>query len=103
MMIPTLWLLDAPSTVNIAVIALLSAATMSPLPFAHPVRVRQWRAWNIFAMTVWIASVLVGTILAPGLPALLMPVIALGPIMVVSTVAARRIEVTTGGRLSHRG
>jgi len=103
MMIPTLWLLDAPSTVNIAVIALLSAATMSPLPFAHPVRVRQWRAWNISAMTVWIASVLVGTILAPGLPALLMPVIALGPIMVVSTVAARRIEVTTGGRLSHRG
>lgn len=103
MMIPTLWLLDAPSTVNIAVIALLSAATMSPLPFAHPVRVRQWRAWNISAMTVWIASVLVGTILAPGLPALLMPVIALGPIMVVSTVAARRIEVTTGGRLFHRG
>lgn len=103
MMIPTLWLLDAPSTVNIAVIALLSAATMSPLPFAHPVRVRQWRAWNISAMTVWIASVLVGTILAPGLPALLMPVIALGPIMVVSTVAARQIEVTTGGRLFHRG
>lgn len=103
MMIPTLWLLDSPSSVNVAIIALLSAATMSPLPFAHPVRVRQWRTWNITAMTVWIASVLAGTILAPGLPAPLLPVIALGPLMVVSTVIARQVEIATGNRLFHRG
>ena len=103
MMIPTLWLLDVPSSVTVVIIALLSVATMAPLPFAHPVRVHQWRFWNITAMTIWIASVLSGTILSPGLPSMMMPVIAVGPVMVVCTVIARQVEVVTGHRVFRRG
>lgn len=103
MVLPTLWLLDAPTSVTVAVVAVLSAATMIPLPFAHPIRVAQWRAWNITAMTVWIASVLVGTILAPGLPAAVSLAVVLGPVMVMCTVVARQFEVVTGASRVHRG
>ena len=103
MVVPTLWLLDSPSTVTTVIVGLLAAATAAPLPFAHPVRVRQWRPWNISAMTVWIIGVLVGTILAPEVPWFAQVPTVVGPVMVLAVVVARQLEVLSGDRRLDRG
>jgi phosphatidylcholine synthase len=103
MVVPTLWLLGGQPAVNAIVIGLLVIATTLPLPFAHPVRVRQWRPWNISAMTIWIASVLVATILTPDVPWPVRASVLVGPAMVIGVVLARWIEVTSEDRRLHRG
>lgn len=94
MVIPTLWLLNTSPTVTLVVVACLSILTMTNVQFAHPIRVVQWRIWNVSAISVWVAGVLFGTIWSPGIPAPLIALIFLGPLMVAGATFARQIEVT---------
>lgn len=94
MVIPTLWLLNSSPTVTLVVVACLSILTMTNVQFAHPIRVVQWRIWNVSAISVWVAGVLFGTIWSPGIPAPLIALIFLGPAMVAGSTVARQIEVT---------
>ncbi|MEI7506715.1 MAG: CDP-alcohol phosphatidyltransferase family protein [Actinomycetes bacterium] len=94
MVVPTLWLLGSSHSVTLVVVACLSILTMTNVQFAHPIRVVQWRLWNVTAISVWVAGVLFGTIWSPGIPAPLIALIFLGPLMVAGATVARQIEVT---------
>jgi phosphatidylcholine synthase len=94
MVIPTLWLLDSSHTVTLVVVACLSILTMTNVQFAHPIRVVQWRFWNVAAISVWVAGVLLGTIWSPGIPTAVIALILVGPFMVAAATFARHIEIT---------
>lgn len=94
MVVPTLWLLDSSPTVTMVVVACLSILTMTNVQFAHPVRVVQWRIWNMTAISVWVTGVLLGTIWSPQVPALIIVLVVVGPVMVAVATLARRIELT---------
>ena len=94
MVVPTLWLLDSSPTVTIVVVACLSILTMTNVQFAHPVRVVQWRIWNMTAISVWVIGVLLGTIWSPQVPALVITLVVIGPVMVALATLARRVELT---------
>jgi phosphatidylcholine synthase len=94
MVVPTLWLLDSSPTVTMVVVACLSILTMTNVQFAHPVRVVQWRNWNMTAISVWVIGVLLGTIWSPQVPALVIALVIIGPVMVAVATLARRVELT---------
>ena len=94
MVIPTLWLLDSSHTVTLIVVACLSILTMTNVQFAHPVRVVQWRIWNMTAISIWVIGVLLGTIWSPQVPALVIVLVVIGPVMVAVATLARRVELT---------
>jgi phosphatidylcholine synthase len=94
MVVPTLWLLDSSPTVTMVVVACLSILTMTNVQFAHPVRVVQWRIWNMTAISVWVIGVLLGTIWSPQVPALVIALVIIGPVMVAVATLARRVELT---------
>lgn len=94
MVVPTLWLLDSSPTVTMIVVACLSILTMTNVQFAHPVRVVQWRIWNMTAISVWVIGVLLGTIWSPQVPALVIALVIIGPVMVAVATLARRVELT---------
>lgn len=93
LVVPTLWLLGSSHAVTLAVVACLSILTLSNVQFAHPVRVVQWRAWNMTAITFWVGSVLVGTIMSPGISPVVVVLILIGPLMVASATIARKLEL----------
>lgn len=99
MVIPTLWLLDSSHTVTLVVVACLSILTMTSVQFAHPIRVVQWRFWNVAAISLWVAGVLLGTIWSPGIPTPVIALILVGPFMVAAATVARHIEITRDVRL----
>ena len=94
MVVPTLWLLDSSPTVTMVVVACLSILTMTNVQFAHPVRVLQWRVWNMTAISVWVIGVLLGTIWSPQVPALVIALVVIGPVMIAVATLARRVELT---------
>lgn len=94
MVVPTLWLLDSSPTVTMIVVGCLSILTMTNIQFAHPVRVVQWRIWNMSAISVWVFGVLLGTIWSPQVPALVVALVIIGPVMVAVATVARRVQVT---------
>ena len=94
MVVPTFWLLDSSPTVTMVVVACLSILTMTNVQFAHPVRVVQWRIWNMTAISVWVIGVLLGTIWSPQVPALVIALVVIGPVMVALATLARRVELT---------
>lgn len=94
MVVPTLWLLNSSPTVTMVVVACLSILTMTNVQFAHPVRVVQWRIWNMTAISVWVIGVLLGTIWSPQVPALVIALVVIGPVMVALATLARRVELT---------
>jgi phosphatidylcholine synthase len=94
MVVPTLWLLESSPTVTMVVVACLSILTMTNVQFAHPVRVVQWRIWNMTAISVWVIGVLLGTIWSPQVPALVIALVVIGPVMVAVATLARRVELT---------
>ena len=94
MVVPTLWLLDSSPTVTMVVVACLSILTITNVQFAHPVRVIQWRIWNMTAISVWVIGVLLGTIWSPQVPALVIALVVIGPVMVALATLARRVELT---------
>jgi phosphatidylcholine synthase len=99
MVVPTLWLLESSPTVTMVVVACLSILTMTNVQFAHPVRVVQWRIWNMTAISIWVIGVLLGTIWSPQVPALLIVLVVIGPAMVAVATLARRVELTRDTQL----
>lgn len=53
----TMYVMETPAYVNVAITVALAVLTLAPLHFTHPMRVRKLRVWNIIASVVWIASV----------------------------------------------
>ncbi|MTA27720.1 MAG: hypothetical protein F2562_02555 [Actinobacteria bacterium] len=89
MVIPTLWILEGSQLSSSVVIILLSILTLTDIEFAHPVRARSWRAWNLLSMTVWIWSVVAGVSMSPDVPMAARMVVLVGPVMIAVTVVSR--------------
>jgi phosphatidylcholine synthase len=56
LIIPSLYLLRLNPWINVVVCLFFSALTLSRLPFAHPVSVKENRAISLTFMTLWISS-----------------------------------------------
>jgi len=89
MVIPTLWLLSGSQLSSSIVIILLSVLTLTDIEFAHPVRARSWRVWNLISMTVWIWSVVAGVVTSPEVPMAAQMAMLVGPVMIAVTVVSR--------------
>jgi len=89
MVIPTLWLLSGSQLSSSIVIILLSVLTLTDIEFAHPVRARSWRVWNLISMTVWIWSVVAGVVTSPEVPMVAQMAMLVGPVMIAVTVVSR--------------
>jgi phosphatidylcholine synthase len=64
-MAPVMFLLEARTWVGSAITLVLSAASLTNMPFPHIARARWMRAWTIAGATCWIGGVAIGTIAYP--------------------------------------
>lgn len=94
MVIPTLWILGGSHLVCILVIGTLSVLTLTDIEFAHPVRARSWRSWNLASMTVWIWSVVAGVAFSPDVPVGVQVAVLVGPMMIAVSVLVRAMGST---------
>jgi phosphatidylcholine synthase len=56
LVIPTLWLLEAPHAVSVVVVLALSVLSMTDVEFAHPVQAEQWRRANVAFLGIWMTT-----------------------------------------------
>jgi phosphatidylcholine synthase len=95
MVIPTLWLLDAPGWVAITTIIGLSLLSMTDVEFAHPVQAHQWRRQNIGFMATWVLTMVVLTIVDGERHLLTSLLLLAGPAWVAVSTLLRRLERQT--------
>jgi phosphatidylcholine synthase len=64
-----LYLLEPPEWAAAVAIAILAGLSFAPIKFLHPLRVQQWRVFNIALLAVWAALALIAIVqdLLPGL------------------------------------
>ena len=97
LVIPTLWLLDAPFEVTAVVLVALSVLSMSDVEFAHPMQVVRHRPLSVTAMVVWLGAIVGLTIDAPREPNLFTAALLLaGPLWIVGQTAARFVAGRSG-------
>jgi phosphatidylcholine synthase len=65
LVVPTLWLLDAPQAVSVALMIVLGVMSMTNVEFAHPVQAEQWRRANLGFMMIWMGSMFALTLMWP--------------------------------------
>jgi phosphatidylcholine synthase len=56
LIIPTLFLLETPKSVNVLVIVFLCVGSFTSFPSPHPVRVRQWRPLTLTVTVLWLGA-----------------------------------------------
>jgi phosphatidylcholine synthase len=56
LIIPTLFLLETPRSVNVLVVVFLCVGSFTTFPSPHPVRVRQWRPLTLSITVLWLAA-----------------------------------------------
>jgi phosphatidylcholine synthase len=100
MVIPTLWLLDAGSSVNISVTLLLSVLTLSNIEFAHTIKVKRLRKVNVSAMTVWVIAVLVMSFQTADVNLTEKLILFIGPLAVIGISADRAFQQHRALRVS---
>jgi phosphatidylcholine synthase len=68
-----LYLLEPPEWGAAVAIAILAGLSFAPIKFLHPLRVQQWRVFNIALLAVWAALAFIAIVqdLSPGLYVLL--------------------------------
>ena len=64
-----LYLLEPPEWAAAVAIAILAGLSFAPIKFLHPLRVKQWRVFNIALLAVWAALACIAIVqdLSPGL------------------------------------
>ncbi|HET7383537.1 MAG TPA: CDP-alcohol phosphatidyltransferase family protein [Pseudolabrys sp.] len=64
-----LYLLEPPEWAAAVAIAILAGLSFAPIKFLHPLRVQQWRVFNIALLAVWaaLAFIAIVQVLSPGL------------------------------------
>lgn len=92
MVIPTLWLLDAPGWVSVITIVGLSLLSMTDVEFAHPVQALQWRRQNVGFMAVWVLTMVILTIADRDLNLLSSLLLMAGPAWVAVSTLLRHLQ-----------
>ena len=64
-----LYLFEPPEWIAVVAIAILAALSFAPIKFLHPLRVQQWRVFNIALLAVWAVLAFIAVVqdLSPGL------------------------------------
>lgn len=97
LVVPTLWLLDAPVEVTAVVLVGLSLLSMSDVEFAHPVQVVRRRPATIAFTTLWTGAIVGLTLAAPRDPSLLTSCLLLaGPLWIASQTIGRFVSARSG-------
>ncbi len=97
LVIPTLWLLDAPFEVTAVVLVALSVLSMSSVEFAHPMQVVRHRPATIAFTVVWLGAIVGLTIGAPREPSLATAALLLvGPLWIIGQTVARFVAGRSG-------
>lgn len=100
MVVPTLWLLDAGTSVNISVTLLLSVLTLSNIEFAHPIKVERFRKVNVIAMTVWVVAILTMSFQTSDVNFIEKLILFIGPLAVIGITADRAVQQNRALRVS---
>ena len=100
MVIPTLWLLDAGSSVNVSVTLLISVLTLSNIEFAHTIKVKRLRKVNVSAMAVWVIAVLVMSFQTADVNLTEKLILFIGPLAVIGISADRAFQQHRALRVS---
>lgn len=96
LVVPTLWLLDAPVELTAVVLVGLSALSMSDVEFAHPVQVVRRRPATIAFTALWTGAIIGLTLAAPREPSILAACLLLaGPIWITSQTIGRFVASRT--------
>lgn len=96
LVVPTLWLLDAPAAVTVFVIVGLALASMTDIEFAHPVQVVRWRTATLVFTAVWIGSIVALTVDADRSPSwLTSAVLLVGPLWITALSVVRYVDSRT--------
>lgn len=97
LVVPTLWLLDAPHELAVTVLIGLALMSMTSIEFPHPVQVAQWRTANLASCAIWVGSIVALTVEASRPVSLQMAaVLMMGPAWMVVVAVARRLADTPG-------
>jgi phosphatidylcholine synthase len=93
LVVPTLWLLDAPVELTAVVLIGLSLLSMSDVEFAHPVQVVRRRPATIAFTALWTGAIVGLTLAAPRDPSLLTACLLLaGPLWIASSTIGRFVS-----------
>jgi phosphatidylcholine synthase len=93
LVIPTLWLLQAPVEVTAVVLVGLSLLSMTDVEFAHPVQVVRRRTATIAFMVVWVGAIVGLTLDGPREPSLLTgAVLLVGPLWTATQTIGRLVS-----------
>lgn len=65
LIIPTLYVMEAPQYINLVLITVLAALQVSDLPFPHVLRVSDSRKVSVVAMTTWMGALVYGSARLP--------------------------------------
>ena len=65
LIIPTLFLLETPKSVNVLVVVFLCVGSFTSFPSPHPVRVRQWRPLTLTMTALWLGALTALVIVYP--------------------------------------
>lgn len=65
LIIPTLYVMEAPKFVNLGLIVCLAMLQVSDLPFPHVVRVSESRAVSVVSMAAWMGALIYGSARLP--------------------------------------
>ena len=92
LVIPTLWLLENNTTLNVVITLAISWLTLSKVEFPHTIKVKRFRFPNVIASTIWMVSMIYLSFREPNVGRLASLVLFIGPITITSFVLIRIFE-----------
>jgi len=92
LVIPTLWLLENNTTLNVVITLAISWLTLSKVEFPHTIKVKRFRIPNVIASTIWIVSMVFLSFREPNVGRFASLVLFIGPITITSFVLIRIFE-----------
>lgn len=99
---PSLYLMHANATVAAFVVVVLSVASMTDLPFPHPVRVVWMRPFTLTMTVLWLAALLFEVVAKPHTPHAFSLFLYLGPLTFVALSAGRMLGWDRGSAVAAR-
>ena len=92
LVVPTLWLLENNTTLNVVITLAISWLTLSKVEFPHTIKVKRFRIPNVIATTIWLVSMVYLSFREPNVGRLASLVLFIGPITITSFVLIRIFE-----------
>ncbi|HAG67280.1 MAG TPA: hypothetical protein DCL10_03215 [Acidimicrobium sp.] len=92
LVVPTLWILDGDTTLNVVIALAISWLTLSKVEFPHTIKVKRFRIPNVIASTIWMVSMIYFSFKVPNVGRIASLVLFIGPITITTFVLIRIFE-----------